>query len=199
VTLPNESTPAEIVVSVLIHRAQKESMSERVYTERKPLSDLNQARWGMKEMLSIQLEKRVKPFCRECCQCSCHPTRCLKSPEMLMSILGKAFLRYCTIPQSTGACSLSSCRNRVQAFARFTYIFPLWIMPRLIAVTFMGDPFMVVRTMRLVPTYSDSLRLCSLNDVERLRHLFDKRIASPLDASAWDGRSLLHVRYSIYQ
>lgn len=196
--IPNESAPAEIVVSVLLRRALEESASESVYAERKHLPISNDAGPATKEVLSVQLGKRAKQFCPESCPCSCHLTKRMESPKILVPILGKAFLRYCRIPQSTGACNTRLCQSRIRAYARFTYIFPSWITSRLVSVIFMSDPFMVVRTLRLVPAHSDSLRLCSLNEVERFRLLFDKGIASPLDASAWDGRSLLHVRYLIY-
>jgi hypothetical protein len=197
-SIPKVSNTVDIVVSVLIPRAQEESGAEKVYADVKLSPFIHNTGRPTKEVLSVQLEKRVKRRCPQSCACSCHPIRDLNSPNALVPLLGKAFLRYCRIAQSTGPCNISRCENQIPKYARFTYIFPPWMMSRLVSVTFMGDPLMVVRSLRLVPTHSDSLRLCSINEVERFRLLFEKKVASPFDASAWDGRSLLHVRYPKY-
>ena len=143
--------------------------------------------------LSVQLSKQVKQLCPASCPCSCHPRREIRSPESLARIFGRVYLRYCRIPRSRGRCTESMCQARQRSYAWLTYVFPPWLCSYIFSVTFMGDPLSAVRGPRLVPTHSDVLRLSSLNEVERLRSLFEKGTASPFDASAHDGRTVLHV------
>ena len=142
---------------------------------------------------SVQLSKQVKQLCPETCLCSCHPRREIRSPENLARILGRVYLRYCRIPRSRGQCTESMCQARQRSCARVTYVFPPWLCSYIFSVTFMGDPLAAVRGPRLIATHSDALHLSSLNEVERLRSLFEKGTASPFDASAYDGRSVPHL------
>ena len=135
--------------------------------------------------------------CAPLCNCTCHHETWLRSPQFLSSILGSLLLSYGGLSLQKKSCSEQSCQGSAHASASFAYYFPQWLLARMIYVflslTPLAGPSAALRVHRIVPGDAEVFIHAKTGNVERIRELFQKQLASPHDIHAESGVSPLHV------
>lgn len=129
------------------------------------------------------------------CLCHCHRRGShLRSPKMLDRLLGTLFASYVGRPRGMNAC-LEGCHHQGGSRLRITHFFPHWF--------FMGKFTAVVSRnlheclhtsvmiSRQISPKSSVFQLCRAGDLEGLKDLFTRELASPFDVSAQTGSSVL--------
>ena len=125
-----------------------------------------------------------KTVCNSQCECSCHTVWDYKSPTILHKAFGTLFAGYSGYP--TQVFQKCCCEYRLGPHAFFHYLFPSWFLNA--AITFAFTRVSVVRVhtalavRRIVPAGADIFRLANLNDVDGMKELLRKGLASPDDS-----------------
>lgn len=146
--------------------------------------------------VSFQVSQRENSQCRRPCSCQCHRSSKLKTPDFLRQITGQLLVGYAGISNFTLPCNEHACAQRQKASVRIQYSFPVWslIQRILTVVSYSGGargPEKLLRMSRIRPGLDEVFIQVQSGNVGRLRQLFVKGDASPLDASD-TGWTLLH-------
>ena len=109
------------------------------------------------------------------------------------------FIGYSGYPVSRlYTCTEAACLSRSAVRAYVQYIFPTWLLKKIVSVTLMASSQAEIQisltVRRIIPAGAEIHRLCQLQDVNGLRRLLNDRLASPNDSLARSGQSLLQVR-----
>ena len=137
--------------------------------------------------INLRVSKNVRSCCSYRCECSCHTYRRMQSPLFLRSALGMLFTGYSGYPHDIlGQCNTPTCQGSTGFHVSVTYVFPLWFVRKAISISLVRDSFDRISgslSVRL-PTSPDSdvFRLADMNDVDGLKRLFSKGLATPNDA-----------------
>lgn len=134
--------------------------------------------------------------CRQHCRCVCHSYSTVKTPSFIKGALGSLFLKFSGFPILTSRCDNTTCAKAKASGVKFDYFFPSWLCSRrLIAQYTTSDlqaPELRIRVPRVRPRQSDIFNMARLGDVDGLKTLFEKGLASPYDVDS-SGITALHV------
>lgn len=141
--------------------------------------------------------------CRPLCACSCHLLKRMAIPPFLSKILGRLVLEHAGIPGIGTRCDTSACVKTQSLQVSAEYRPPLrgvWSKIGRFNVTYQANlgPSLQLRTLRLVPHSAPAVSFAISGDIEGLKELFGRGVASPCDVSETRGYSLTRVRLSIF-
>lgn len=136
--------------------------------------------------------------CRPRCPCSCHEYKKSASPAFLNRVLGQMFIGYTGLPLFSPKCSSQQCQKGQIPRVSLEYWFPLgffWSQIITVQAGFSQNfgPQFQLRTLRRVPDSAPCVNFALEGNIEALKNLFGRGLASPQDVSSTRGYSLLRV------
>lgn len=135
-------------------------------------------------------------YCSQACQCTCHSTQRKQTAGLCSLFFGTVCLKFIG-GNNFGACNSFGCKRRLPIFLSVGYYFPRWILDRVVQVSIdnslTGSFRMVLQVPRICSDASTIFHLATAGDIQGMKSLFDRRLASPHDVSASFGYSVLHV------
>ena len=136
--------------------------------------------------------------CRPRCPCSCHDYKKAASPVFFDRVLGKMFIGYTSLPILSPSCSSQQCQKGRIPCVSLEYWFPLgffWSQMVSVQASFSQSfgPQFQSRTLRRVPDTAACVILGLKGNIEALKDLFVRGLASPQDVGSTRGFSLLRV------
>ncbi|PLB48481.1 ankyrin [Aspergillus steynii IBT 23096] len=142
---------------------------------------------------------RVTPFvvtCRSGCPCVCHLQKKSSSPALLNRVLGRLFVGYAGLPLFSPKCSVGTCRKSRASQVNLEYWFPLGFLSSAIVRIQVGyqpniGTLLKLDTLRRVPDTAQCVSFALHGDIDGLKYLFEKGLASPRDVSTTRGYSFL--------
>ena len=136
--------------------------------------------------------------CSGWCSCVCHGLTYYQSPQSFDSIFGTLLMVHSGVPFKKRPCNEPSCRMQSIPTFRLNPFFPQWMMSRVlqfvVQLSYMKGPELVLRIPRVVPDNAPALFYAVQGDIEGMKSLFSKGLASPYDVALDNSRTALHVR-----
>lgn len=133
---------------------------------------------------------------RQGCPCACHTQKKSYSPAMFERIFGKLFVGYAGLPLVSPKCNSSQCAKAQAARVSLEYWFPMSFISKIVrfqlAIENTG-PQCALNFLRRVPDTAQSVGFAQAGNVDGLKDLFRRGLASPRDVSSTRGYSLLRV------
>ena len=149
----------------------------------------------------VAIRVRSVGQCRPACVCRCHVQSRSSTPGFLDRVLGQLFLGYSGLPLTNASCDSAFCDKNQDAQVSVEYWFPLGFMWSTIFRfhasyrSHLGPQFQL-STLRRVPDSAQCVHFALNGNIDGLRELFQKGLASPRDVSNTRGYSLL--RWAMY-
>ncbi|KAI1131417.1 ankyrin repeat-containing domain protein [Nemania abortiva] len=177
-------------------------LSMRLFKPDRGSSNLLRASYQQVQSLAAQMVTRVSHCGSGQCQCVCHSTTKIKTPGGLLNrVVGQLFLNYSGIPALSLACNISSCEAKQRPKVTAEYWVPMGLFWSLIVqftLLYQGNlgPQFELKTLRQVPDSAACVNYAIKGDIEGLKDLFKRGVASPRDVSDTRGYSLL--RWALY-
>ena len=135
--------------------------------------------------------------CTPWCACRCHKQRHWQTPSSFSGLLGSLFVGYSGLPIARLECDERSCKLQSQPMVYISYFFPPWFLARamsmMLASTPLAGPVVSLKMQRTIPGDSDIFTFARLGEVEKMKALFEKGLASPHDVHCESGITPLHV------
>ena len=133
------------------------------------------------------------------CPCHCHrrgrPTK--RSPKVLDRFIGTLFIGYLGIPYVNAPCDDSDCAQRSGSDIRLAYIFPAWLLARALVILLKllpaYGPELNIRIPRVVSNSSRLFSCATSGDVDSMKEMLNRGLASPMDVDALTGNTALMV------
>ena len=146
---------------------------------------------------------RVSQFgtCRLGCYCTCHRQSRSSTPGLVDRVFGQLFVGYAGLPLINTRCDTDSCEKNQAAHVSVEYWFPLgflWSKILRLQLTYQPHigPQLELCTLRRVPDSAQCVNFALTGNIEGLKDLFKKSLASPRDVSSTRGYSVL--RWAMY-
>lgn len=154
------------------------------------------------EGVRVRLDKYIST-CPVACNCICHTTMRASTPAMIDRALGQLFIGYTGLPLLNPNCDAESCRKSQSPWISFEYRFPLgyfWSQIFRLQIAYRANlgPRVSLRTLRRVPDTALSIKYALTGNIEGLKTLFTRGLASPEDVCSTRGYSLLRVSMSYF-
>ena len=146
---------------------------------------------------------RYTTTCPVACNCICHATAKASTPTMIDRVLGQLFVDYAGLPFLNARCDLEGCTKSQSPCISLEYWFPLgyfWSQIFRLQVAYQTSfgPHVSLRTLRRVPDTALSIKYALTGNIEGLKALFTRGLASPVDVCNTRGYSLLSVSMPWY-
>ena len=158
-----------------------------------------------KDKVGDSIGIRVSQYtsCRPGCPCDCHLQRKSALPAMVDRIVGQLFVSYAGLPLLSGRCNTDSCEKSQSPTVSFEYWFPqgfLWSQIVRLQLTHRANvgPQYGLSSLRRVPDSAQCVNFALNGNIDGLRDLFVRDLASPRDVSSTRGYSLLRVSCTSY-
>ena len=140
--------------------------------------------------------------CRPRCPCSCHEYKKSASPTFFNRVLGQMFIGYTGLPLFSPKCSSQQCQKGQVPRVSLEYWFPLgffWSQIVSLQAGFSQNlgPHFQLKTLRRVPDSAPCVNFALEGNIDALKDLFVRGLASPQDVSSTRGYSLLRVGESL--
>ncbi len=140
-------------------------------------------------------------FCTEYCSCCCHLKRLVRATPATASldkIFGVLFICYTGSPFLRQRCNVASCRRQSAPSINLTYYCPVWAFMRawLVSITGGVTPSVTVKVPRVVPFDSQLFHFIRKGNLDGIKHLFSRGVASPFDVYEPTGLTTLHTAMS---
>jgi hypothetical protein len=136
------------------------------------------------------------------CDCSCHKRTHHRSSVLFNRMMGSLFVGYTALPLLTPPCNKSYCHRRERSSIHINYYFPTWFLMRVFmfmaAYSTEGGPEMQIKMPRLRSSKDDIFLFAGTGNVDRIKMLFQRGLASPMDIEFETGLSVLHVSNKIF-
>ena len=136
--------------------------------------------------------------CAENCVCVCHEWHKGRTPRFFERFFGALLFGYTGLPYLERSCDSESCDRRAAPLILLTYFFPRWLVARafLLAMRYslLQGPELVIRVPRLISSNSRILTEAVRGNVDGVKDLFRRGLASPIDINVKSGQSALLVR-----
>ena len=130
------------------------------------------------------------------CGCSCHRVNKFQTPEFARSTLGKLAVNLGGLSMLTPACDEIACRRSSHSTIKISYRFPPWFsnsaLHSMIFNSRSTGPQMSLTSTRIILRNSDIFCFAMRGDIAGVKSLFEKRLASPFDATHNYGYTALH-------
>ena len=141
---------------------------------------------------------RYTSTCPVACTCICHTIIRASTTAMIDRVLGQLFIGYAGLPLLNPKCDAEGCRKSRSPWISLEYWFPLgyfWSQIFRLQVAYRTNfgPQVSLRTLRRVPDTALSIKYALTGNIEGLKTLFTRGLASPVDVCSSRGYSLLNV------
>lgn len=147
--------------------------------------------------IQVQATLYRQASCNSRCLCRCHKTHTAKTPKPMEHLIGSLFIGYSNTPLNRKSCNEKMCKQQRSSLLKVNYYFPSWFLHRMIAIKNIWDPThglqISVRTPRVVEYSADVFLIADHGNLDSLKALFAKGLASPFDVASGSGLSLLQV------
>ncbi|KIW01308.1 uncharacterized protein PV09_07344 [Verruconis gallopava] len=147
--------------------------------------------------VGIRTAQFPRTACTPWCSCICHQETRLRTPKMLEKLIGALFINCSGIPLLQTPCNERSCHMRALPLAHVTYFFPPWLVSKVVSfmmtVTPLSGPVASLKVSRTVPGSADIFTFAKVGDVEGMKRLFQRGLASPHDVHFESGVTPLHI------
>ena len=168
---------------------------------RQPVPALKQKKSSRDPPQSEGVSVKVLQYASACqtrCPCSCHAFKKSASPAFLSRVLGQMFIGYTGLPLFSPKCSSQQCQKGQVPRVSLEYWFPLGFFWSQILSVQAGyshnlGPQFQLKTLRRVPDAAPCVNFALEGNIEALKDLFVRGLASPQDVSSTRGYSLLRV------
>ena len=169
----------------------------RPANRRRPLSPPLPAR---SEGVRVRLNK-YHSNCYSGCPCLCHVSQRAFTPGLMDRVFGQLFVQYSGLPLLSSKCDKKECMKSQTPHVSVEYWFPLGFCWSQIVRLQLGyqpnvGPQMSLSTLRRVPDSAPCVTFALNGDIEGLKDLFARGLASPRDVSTTRGYSILRVSRS---
>ena len=139
--------------------------------------------------------------CQPGCPCRCHVQTRSSTPGLVDRVFGQLFVGYAGLPLVTAKCNTSSCEKNQAAHVSVEYWFPLgfvWSKILRLQLTYQPHlgPQFELSTLRRVPDSAQCVNFALNGNIDGLKDLFRRGLASPRDVSTTRGYSVL--RWAMY-
>jgi hypothetical protein len=139
--------------------------------------------------------------CRPGCICACHAHRRSNTPSFVDRVLGQMFVGYAGLPVISPKCDGPACEKSQVPTVNVEYWFPLGFCWSQIVKLQLGyrpsvGPQFNLTTFRRVPDTAQCVDFALNGNIEGLKGLFKRGLASPWDVSSTRGYTM--VRVSVY-
>lgn len=154
------------------------------------------SKFGFDGVIDMRTSIKGLDRCNGSCTCCCHPKRRIQFTETLSSLTGSMCLSYVG-GQISRSCDQSSCKRKLHTTFKLTYYFPRWFLIKVVSVLLSfdpaGSPNMSMQMPCIRPDTSRIFHLATAGDIEGMKLMFERGLASPNDVSDTFGYSVLHV------
>ena len=138
--------------------------------------------------------------CSPNCHCACHTSRKLATPGPIDRVLGQLFVGYSGLPFISPKCDSDECLKLHVSHVSVEYWFPLgffWSQIVRLQVGYQPNigPQFQLSTLRRVPDSAQCVNFALNGNIEGLKGLFIRGLASPRDVSSTRGYSILRVGF----
>ena len=149
------------------------------------------------EGVRVRLDRYIST-CPVACNCICHATTKASTPAMIDRVLGQLFIGYAGLPLLNPRCDAEGCRKSRSPYISLEYWFPLgyfWSQIFRLQVAYRANfgPRVSLSTLRRVPNSALCVKYAMTGNIEGLKTLFTRGLASPIDVCSVRGYSLLRV------
>ena len=131
--------------------------------------------------------------------CCCYPRRRIQISNALSFLIGSVCISYLG-GQISQPCEKSLCRTKLPIRLNINYYFPRWFLAMVVNVFLSfdpaGSPSVSLQMPRIRPDTSKIFHLATAGDIEGMKSMFERGLASPNDVSYTFGYSVLHVSVS---
>ncbi|MCJ1456869.1 hypothetical protein MMC28_007235 [Mycoblastus sanguinarius] len=139
--------------------------------------------------------------CRPGCPCRCHVQTRSSTWGLVDRVFGQMFVGYAGLPLVNAKCDTNSCEKNQSACVSVEYWFPLgfvWSKILRLQLTYQPHigPQFELSTLRRVPDSAQCVNFALNGNIDGLKDLFKKGLASPRDVSTTRGYSVL--RWAMY-
>lgn len=139
--------------------------------------------------------------CRLGCSCTCHVQTKSSTPRLVDRVFGQLFVGYAGLPLVNAKCNTSSCEKNQAAHVSVEYWFPLgFVWSKIVRLQMTYQPHMgpqfELNTLRRVPDSAQCVNFALNGNIDGLKDLFKRGLASPRDVSTTRGYSVL--RWAMY-
>ncbi len=151
------------------------------------------------ESIGVRVIKHIST-CTRGCPCACHKQRRSSTPALLERIIGQIFVDYAGLPILSQKCNIPSCTKRQSPHVRMEYWFPLgfvWSQIVHLQISYLQNagPQMQLNFLRRVPDSATCIDFALFGNIDGLKDLFARGLASPRDVSSTRGYSVLRVSF----
>ena len=142
--------------------------------------------------------------CRPGCPCNCHlQTRSATLPSIFDRVVGQMFVGYAGLPLLNQKCNLGSCQKMQSPSVSFEYWFPLgfvWSQIVRLQLSYQANvgPQFELSSLRRIPDSAPCVNFALNGNIDGLKDLFKRGLASPRDVSSTRGYSVLRVSDESY-
>ena len=157
-----------------------------------------------KDVDSQAVGVRVSQYsaCRPGCPCVCHRPSKSATPGVLDKIVGKMFVGYAGLPLLSAKCDTEFCEKTQSPAVSLEYWFPMgfvWSQILQLKVSYEPKigPHFELRSLRRVPDNAQCVHFALNGNIEGLKELFRRGLASPRDVSNTRGYSVLRVSFDV--
>ncbi|KAI0156939.1 ankyrin repeat-containing domain protein [Xylariaceae sp. FL1272] len=171
-------------------------------TRKRPSGSPRASSFQKVQSVALQVTTRSSQCGGRQCYCECHSSgRVNSSGGFLNRVVGQLFLNYSGLSPLIPACNLPSCQAAQKPEVRAEYWFPagmFWSMIVQFNLSYQANvgPQFELRTLRRVSDSATCVNYAVRGNIEGLKGLFTKGLASPRDVSETRGYSLL--RWALY-
>jgi hypothetical protein len=139
------------------------------------------------QRLTISEYQQASSDCPTACICKCHAPRRFKVlPHN--DLFGSFAITLSAGSGRKSLCTETSCSRRLMSVAKATYRFPYWLLARIFCLTVsmqsQAGLDISLKTCQVVPDDADIMRFAKTGDLQGVRSLIEKRLASPRDVNA---------------
>lgn len=136
--------------------------------------------------------------CRPGCHCACHATRKSTTPAVVDRVLGQMFVGYAGLPLLSAKCDSEECEKSQVPQVSLEYWFPLgflWSQIIRLQLRYQANigPQISLSTLRRIPDSAQCVNFALNGNIDGLKDLFSRGLASPRDVSSTRGYSILRV------
>ena len=139
--------------------------------------------------------------CAQGCPCRCHVQTRSSTPGLVDRVFGQLFVGYAGLPLINAKCDTDTCEKNQAAHISVEYWFPLgFVWSKILRLQLMYQPNLgpqfELSTFRRVPDSAQCVNFALTGNIDGLKDLFKRGLASPRDVSTTRGYSVL--RWAMY-